>query len=180
MKEVIKKLEKEVDKMEATVYEFDNREVEQPEEQQVEEMTHEVATSDNGFVKGIVIGASVGTVLAGAAGTAWYFERNQSKKLLEQLEKAVLIATAVATGSEEVVFNKKEIDVTNIVMNNPEEYILEIMNHLDEVKMSKKLRQRWTKVLKNISDQAIHWRNEAKLAQKMQAEVEKINIVEEQ
>lgn len=136
-------------------------------EETVEEI--EVATVEakhvnkvgNDMVKGLLIGLGTGLAVGAAA---WFHERNKRLAILEQLEYSTDVATAIGKGnttlSRKKKFSKKdqEINLAEVVMNNPTTYTNTIMENIGKVKfLSKKERQRWEAVMENIISLSLAW-----------------------
>lgn len=118
----------------------------------------------NDLVKGFLVGLGTGLAIGVAA---WFHERNKRLAILEQLEFSVIVAEGIGKGNEKAViegkFKKnKELDLTQIVMNNPATYTKTIIENIGNVRfMSKKERKRWNDLMSNIVSLAVFWNNTA-------------------
>lgn len=115
------------------------------------------------LVKGFLIGLGTGLAIGAAA---WFHERNKRLAILEQLEFSTIVAEGIGKGNTKATikkrFKEKEIDLTQVLMNNPATYTKTIMENVSKVKfMGKAERKRWHDVLKNIAALAIAWHNTA-------------------
>jgi hypothetical protein len=107
------------------------------------------------LVKGFIAGLATGLVIGAAA---WFHERSKRKALLKQLELSTAIAAAIGKGQDVAVYNKKEIDTAEYVINNPSSYVKVIMDNIDSVKfMTKRERDHWKELMKNITALTVAW-----------------------
>lgn len=101
-----------------------------------------------GLGTGLVIGAA-----------AWFHERNLRKALLKQFELSLVIANRKYKRDNSIIeFGKKEIDLAEILIENPASYVKVIIDNINEVKfMTKKEKKRWKEVTDNITALTINW-----------------------
>lgn len=117
----------------------------------------ETSAMNNDLAKGIIIGFLMGST---TGLTLWMVERKKRKDLLKQLQITNHVAAELAQGNTQTVYNKKEIDLANKVMKNPDDLILEVMSNIDKGKfMSKKEKKVWKETMNNLVDLTVIWQN---------------------
>lgn len=137
------------------VNEFENSFMEEAQSAVAVTVAPNVKTASNDLVKGFLIGLGTGLVIGAAA---WFNERNKRMAILKQLELSTEVAEGIGKGKDKVVFNKKEIELTEVIINNPTTYVKVIMDNIDQVKwMRKSERERWQKCMTNIATLSIAW-----------------------
>lgn len=108
------------------------------------------------FLAGLGTGLAVGAAL-------WFSERNKRLAILEQLEMSMNEATAKYNGTSKVTVKKpfrkeKEVDLAELVMNNPHTYKTRILENVSKVRwMKKSERDRWEAAVENITTLTIAW-----------------------
>lgn len=163
-----------VEEMEMTGFGFEEEAFEGNESMEATEIAVEVK-NNNDLYKGIGIGFAAGALLGVSA---WFYERKTRLDMLKQLELTTFIAAGLAEGKDVITYNKKEVQLSKDMMNNPDGLIMTIKNNLDNVRMSKKEKQQWKNIMQNLIELTVVWDRKAAIEAAKQKELSKEEVTE--